>query len=153
MTQMKRRLIAAATACLTFFGSPASAQASCALAVVELHVVQILREGYFPNVTYLNACDSIKFTNNVGSGARVRECNGSSYLTSVIPNGGSETITVADLLADNDDKKGFRPAYFTNNGGGSYFRYYNTSDEYWGGFSYGLAPDGPDAPGDYPNPC
>lgn len=141
---MERNLIAAAAACLTFVGAPASAAE---------HEIMVMREGYFPTVTYLNAGDTIRFTNNAGSGARVRECNGTSYLTSVIPNGGNYILSVSDLLADNNNKKGFRPANFTNDGGNSYFRYYNTSDEYWGGFSYDPAPNGPTAPGDFPDPC
>jgi hypothetical protein len=144
MTQMKPQLIAAATACLTVVGSPSHA--------ADLPVM-IMREGYFPTLTYLNDTDRIVFTNNSGYGAKVRECNGSAYLTPMIPNGQSYTLSITDLLADNDGKKGFRPAIFTSNGGSSYFRYYNTSDEYWGGFSYDLAPDGPDDVDEFPDPC
>lgn len=79
----------------------------------------LLREGYFQTVTNLTAGDAFKFVNNVDFGAQVRDCNGTSFLTSVVPNGGSRTISVADLLANNN--KGFRPACFTGNGGAAIF--------------------------------
>jgi len=128
---MKRTVLAIATAGLTLIGSTATAAE---------HVIYIMREGYFPKITYLTQGDTIRFVNtNPSYSARVRKRNG-YFLTPSIGVGNYYRMSVSTFLYYNNNSYNIRPPKYIVNG--SYGQYYNSSDEYWGSISFNAAPNG-----------
>ncbi|MEM9580264.1 MAG: hypothetical protein AAF891_06220 [Pseudomonadota bacterium] len=74
---------------------------ACALALVGAplsaaeHEVLMVEGGFFPDITYLNAGDSVKFTNLSGASESV-SAGDASWTTAEILNGGSHSFVVTE---------------------------------------------------------
>ncbi len=129
---MKRQIVATCAVLTTLLGSAASAAE---------HLIYVQREGYFPSITYLDSGDTLKFVNNTGYGVKIRKNNGYT-LSPYIANGSSYTISVSNFLYYNSNSGDIKPAYFSSNGGYSYWYYFDPYNQYEAQISFAQAPNG-----------